>query len=187
MESILLTLVVVLLLLVLIMLAGMAVLGWRLWRERQGAPLHPDDRYPPEIRQRMEEARLVRESRLIEANCHLHPNEPSEGACAICDQYFCQSCLKPHRNLSFCREHLNVFLSASWAEVHTVPSTPQDPDAGVALVEWKKKTWQREALPLYVETHYKIHVDGDRIESWMVLFSREADTLNVRRLLDEEK
>lgn len=194
MENVLLTLVVVLLILVLIMLAGMAVLGWRMWQGKisGGAPTslppipNDDDRYPPEIRQRMEEARRMRASALVEATCHLHPQEASEGACAVCDQYFCRSCLKPHRNLTFCREHLNVYLSTHWTEVHTVPSTPLDPEAGVVLVEWKKKVWQEQALPLYLETHYKIHVDGDRIESWMVLFARETDAITVRKLLVPE-
>jgi len=194
MENVLLTLVVILLVLVLIMLAGIAVLGWRIWCERQAAlsattpaVSKEEERYPVEIRQRMDEARRIRASNILEASCHLHPQEPSEGACAVCDLYFCQSCLKPHRNLNFCREHLNVFLSSQWIEIHTVPSTPQEPDAGVALVEWKKRIWQEQALPLYLETHYKIHVDGDRIESWMVVLSRETDAISVRKLLEEQE
>jgi hypothetical protein len=190
MENILLTLVVILLVLVLIMLAGLAALGWRVLQghalKTANAELNDgSDRFHPEVRKRMEEAKKARNLSHEEANCHLHPQEPSEGACGICDQYFCRSCLKPHRNLVFCREHYNVFLAAEWAEAHTVKSTPQDPEAGVQLVEWKKRLWREEAVPMYLETHYKINVDGDKIESWIVSFARTTEVLEIKERLED--
>lgn len=192
MENVLLTLVVILLVLVLIMLIGLAVLGIKLLRARSlgsadappPVPTASDsDRFHPEIRKRMEEAQLVRRKQMVEATCANHPNEPSEGACAICSKYFCESCLKSHGTLTFCREHLNVFLSSDWGEAYTVKSTPDDPEAGVKVVEWKNSVWEAEGTPTYVETHYKINVEGDHIESWIVLFAREAELADIKKRL----
>jgi len=197
MENILLTLVVVLLVLVLIMLIGLGVLGLKLLRGKNAqaqsdatiaaAPVvvaeDPLTRFHPEVRKRMEEAQFIKRKAQLEATCHLHPQEPSEGSCAICGRYFCASCLKGHGTLTFCREHLNTFLSSGWAEVFTVKSTPEQPEAGVKVVEWKNQIWENEGTPLYVETHYKINVEGDMIESWIVLFAREAEKEVVKKRL----
>ena len=145
------------------------------------------DKYHPEVRKRMEEAQVLRKKAQLEATCHLHPKEPSEGACAICGQYFCQSCLKSHGTLWFCREHLNLFLGSEWQEAHTVKSTPDNPEAGVEVVEFKNTLWVTEGLPLYVETHYKINVEGDLIESWIVLYSREFETEEIKKRLNPTK
>lgn len=195
MENILLTLVVILLVLVLIMLVGLGILGFKILKNR-GLPLpaqdsgsppplpaEASDRFHPEIRKRMEEAKLIKRKSVIEATCTLHPAEPSEGSCAICGKYFCAACLKTHRTLTFCREHLNVFHNAQWTEVYTVKSTPDDPEAGVKVVEWKNNAWELEQLPLYVETHYKINVEGDQIESWIVLFAREDEVPEIKKRL----
>ncbi len=188
MEQVLLTLVVILLVLVLIMLIGIAVVGWRLLQQRRtqadGEP-KPEDSYHPEVRKRLEEARALAEKRTREANCHIHVKEPSEGMCAICGQFFCKSCLKTQGNLVFCREHLGIYLNAHWSEVHKLQSSPDDPEAGVALVEWKAKLWADKALPTIVQTHYKIDVAEDRIQSWVVLFARESDSEEVGRRLRE--
>jgi hypothetical protein len=196
MENILLTLVVVLLVLLLFMMGGLAVLGWRLLQKKNAAPTPPplpqenaapalpqseNERLHPEIRKRMQEAQALKVRLHAEATCHLHPKEPSEGACAICDQYFCKACLKSQQTLLFCREHIGIYLDAQWSEVHSVKSTPQNPEAGVEVVEWKKSTWEREALPMFIQTHYKINLDGDQIESWVVLFARQAEQDEIKK------
>ncbi len=192
MENVLLTLVVVLLVMVLLMLAGVAILTWKLLRRGSGtleaAPATSaaasESRYHPAIRQRLAEAQLAAAHQVSDSMCALHPQEPAEGSCAICDRAFCRVCLKPHRTLLFCREHLNTFLSAPWSEVHTVKSSTTDPEAGVRLVEWKKTQWHTQGIPLFLETHYKINVDGDMIESWVVLFAREVDREAVKERLE---
>jgi len=193
MENVLLTLVVILLVIVMIMMVGLGVLGFKLLRDRKNPtsnsdapPATPPDalaRFHPEVRKRMEEAQFVKKKAQLEATCHLHPQEPSEGACAICGRFFCANCLKTHGTLTFCREHINVFLSSNWTEVYTVKSTPDDPEAGVKVVEWKNRTWEESNVPLYLETHYKINVDGDMIESWIVLFARENEREQIKKRL----
>lgn len=195
MENILLTLVVVLLVLLLFMMGGLAVIGWRILNKKTTAtppPLPAEaapavattaeiERMHPEIRKRMLEAQALKAQQHAEANCHLHPKEPSEGACAICDHYFCKSCLKSQQSLLFCREHVNLYLNSDWTEVHSIKSTPQDPEAGVAVVEWKKGMWERESLPMYIQTHYKINLEGDQIESWVVLFARGKEQEEIKK------
>ena len=195
MENILLTLVVILLVIVMIMLIGLGVLGYKILRDRNSstvpetpAATSPDalSRFHPEVRKRMEEAQFVKKKAQLEATCHLHPQEPSEGSCAICARYFCVSCLKTHGTLTFCREHIHVFLSGNWEEVYTVKSTPDHPEAGVKVVEWKNRTWEELGTPLYLETHYKINVEGDMIESWVVLFARAAEKAEIKKRLQTD-
>ncbi|MBY0515812.1 MAG: hypothetical protein K2P81_02810 [Bacteriovoracaceae bacterium] len=189
MENILLTLVVVLLVLLLILLGGLFVLGFELLRKKdlntltEATSIEIDDRLHPDVRKKIEEARFIQKQRHIEATCQNHENEPSEGACAICDKYFCKSCLKSNQNLWFCREHVSLFLNFEWGEVFSVKSTANDPEAGVAVVDWKKQEWETNGTPLYIQTHYKINVDGDQIESWVVLFAREEEREEVRKKL----
>lgn len=184
MENILLTIVVVLLVLLLILLVGLGYLGLRLLRTKtqtadEPALLH-DDRLHPDIKLRLAEAKTAKRKLREEATCVVHQKEPSEGSCAICNQYFCQSCLKPQQSLLFCREHVSIYLSSSWAEVHSVKSNPHDPEAGVELVDWKKRLWDAENIPAIIQTHYKINVDGDQIESWVVLLAREKEAAEVK-------
>jgi hypothetical protein len=191
MENILLTLIVVLLVMLLFAIGGAAVVGWKLLQKRPAhqAPALPSrpeaevahDKLHPEIRRRMEEARKLKELAHPEATCRIHTREPSEGACAICDQYFCKSCLKPQQSLLFCKEHVALYLGANWVEIHSVKSSPQDPEAGVDLVEWKKTLWEKETKPSYIQTHYKINLEGDQIESWVVLYVREQEREEMKK------
>jgi hypothetical protein len=185
MENILLTLVIVLLVLLLFMMSGLALLGWKLLNKDNNSASKEieDGKIHPEIKRRMLEARALKAKQHIEASCHLHPKEPSEGSCAICAEYFCKSCLKSQQSLLFCREHLNLYLNSPWSEVCNVKSSPTDPEAGVELIDWKKKLWDSEGTPTFIQTHYKINVDGDQIESWVVLFAREKETDEVRKRL----
>lgn len=191
MDHVLLTLVVVLLVVLIILMGSIVFLGFKLLKEHSAVkvntpPSSETDKFHPEIQKRMNEAKKLKEQLMIEATCHLHPKEPSEGACAICDKHYCKSCLKAHENLLFCREHVNIYLNFKWSDVFTLKSTPDDPEAGVRVVEWKKKTWEELSIPLFIQTHYKINIDGDQIESWVVLFSRETDKDEVSRRLKEE-
>jgi len=192
MENILLTLIVVLLVMLLFAVGGAAVVGWRLLNRRNSvAPdgeatkttpdISQNEKLHPEIRKRMEEMRHLKELSHPEATCKLHPREPSEGACAICDQYFCKACLKPQQSLLFCKEHVALYLNSEWVEIHSVKSTPHNPEAGVDLVEWKKTVWDKDNKPSYIQTHYKINLEGDQIESWVVLFVREQEREEMKK------
>ncbi len=134
---------------------------------------HPDSTRPPyhpEILERMKGLQGVKNSR-SDLFCPNHANEPGEVMCAICDQLFCKSCIRPFKTLHFCKEHLPLLMRYEWDEVLTLKTSTQSPDEGVRLFDVKKELFQKEDIPTYVETHYKINVDQDHIETYLVLFS----------------
>ncbi len=184
MENILLTLVIVLLVVLIVVLIAAVLFAMKLVPQLKAKT--PTDNFHPDIKKRISEAQKIKDKLILEANCHLHPSEPSEAACAICDDYFCKSCIKTYENKHFCKEHSAYFLNFKWRDVYTLKSTPDDPEAGVRVVEWKKRIWKDESIPLYVQTNYKIDVDGDQIESWVVLFSKESDSEEVKKRLTHD-
>lgn len=184
MENILLTLVIILLVVLIVVLVVAILFAMKIIPSLKQSS--PSDSFHPEIKQRMSEAQKMKAKLILEANCHLHPREPSEAACAICDDYFCKSCIKTFENKHFCKEHSSLFLNFQWKDIFTLKSTPDDPEAGVRVVEWKKLIWKKESIPLYVQTHYKIDVDGDQIESWVVVFARECDSQSMKERLTHE-
>lgn len=102
--------------------------------------------------------------------CPNHPDEMGEASCAICDHVFCKLCIKPFRNLHFCVDHLKVVMNNEWSEILTIKTSTADPENGVKLYDLKKEFFQAEGIPTYIETHYKINVDQDYIETYLVLF-----------------
>lgn len=107
--------------------------------------------------------------------CTNHPQEMSSGTCIICEKAFCSHCLKTNKNLYFCTEHLQVFVSNKWAQVASVKTNPEETKPGVILYQLKHDLWVKEQIPTYMETQYKIDVDRDFIESFVALYSREKD------------
>ena len=133
----------------------------------------------PEILERFKEAEKHKPRR-AELFCPNHPDEPGETTCAICDRLYCRACIKPFKSLHFCKEHMPLVMRHDWEEVMTIKTSTTDPEHGVRLYDRKKELFQKEDLPTYVETHYKINVDQDYIETYLVLFS-------MKEKLDEVK
>lgn len=106
--------------------------------------------------------------------CLNHPEEMSSGVCDICEKAFCAHCLKNHKNLHFCPEHLQIFLSAKWDIVTTVKTNPDETTEGVRLYHIKHDLW-KDGIPSYLETQYKINIENDFIESFVALYAREND------------
>jgi hypothetical protein len=92
--------------------------------------------------------------------------------CAICDKIFCKACIKPFKSLHLCKEHLPLIMRYDWDEVVTIKTSTQDPEQGVRLYDVKKEIFEEDDIPTYVETHYKINVDQDYIETYLVLFAQ---------------
>lgn len=140
--------------------------------------------FHPGIQERMKELKSIKRASLF---CPNHPEEPGEVSCAICDQIFCKTCIKPFKNLHFCKEHLPLLMKSDWEEVLTVKTSTEDPEEGVRLYEAKKKLYLNRSIPTYIETHYKINVDHDYIETYLVVFSLLENLDSVREeLIDFE-
>jgi hypothetical protein len=114
--------------------------------------------------------------------CDHHPQEMSVGTCDICEKAFCSHCLKNHKNLHFCPEHLQLFLMSQWSQVVSVKTSADEPKSGVYLYNLKQELWKEE-IPTYMETQYKINIDNDHIESFVALFSRDKDLSFIKTKL----
>lgn len=143
-----------------------------------------EEKYHPEILERIKEIQKIR-PRQNDLFCPNHRDEPGEASCAICDKLFCKTCIRPFKSLHFCREHLQLIMRHEWEEVLTLKTSTHDPEEGVKLFETKKRLFEEMNLPTYIETHYKINVDHDYIETYLVLFSIRENIDAVRSNLTD--
>jgi hypothetical protein len=187
MENTVIILIIVTLLLLVVIVGLLTLLIFKLFKQspialnqssdtKDEIP-HPDiskSEFHPGIIERMKEIQKVKIKR-SDLFCPNHPDEPGEVTCAICDKLFCNACIKPYKNLHFCREHLPLIMRHEWSEVMTVKTSTQDPEDGVRLYEAKKILFETKQIPTYIETHYKINVDQDYIETYLVVFSMDEN------------
>jgi hypothetical protein len=133
--------------------------------------------FHPAILERMKDMEKLKPKR-ADLFCPNHSEEPGETVCAICDKLFCRSCIKPFKTMHFCKEHLPLIMKHDWDEVLTLKTSTQDPEQGVRLFDAKKEIFQNDEIPTYVETHYKINVDQDYIETYLVLYAQK-DSIEI--------
>lgn len=195
MENMALILIIVTLFLLVIIVGLLSVLVFKLInqkpippaaaaKEDTGEAPHPDisrTEFHPEILKRMKQLEQAKPRR-ADLFCPNHTEEPGEVPCAICDKIFCKACIKPFKTMHFCKEHLPLIMRHDWDEVLTLKTSTQNPEEGVRLFDVKKNLFENEDLPTYVETHYKINVDQDHIETYLVLFGmkEKIDTLKEK-------
>lgn len=197
MENMALILIIVTLFLLVIIVGLLSVLVFKLMNQKSSAPTiikentgeapHPDvsrTEFHPEILKRMKQLEQVKPKR-ADLFCPNHTEEPGEVSCAICDRIFCKACIKPFKTMHFCKEHLPLVMRHDWEEVLTIKTSTTDPEKGVRLYDIKKDIFENKNLPTYVETHYKINVDHDFIETYLVLYSIKEDVERVRQTFDE--
>ncbi len=118
-----------------------------------------------------------------EIYCLHHANEPGEVSCAICDHMFCSACIRPFKSMYFCKEHIQLIMRHDWGEVLTIKTSTTDPEEGVRLYEVKKEFFENENLPTYIETHYKINIDQDYIETYLVLYAIKEKVSELKEKL----
>lgn len=135
--------------------------------------------FHPAILERMKDMEKLKPKR-ADLFCPNHSEEPGETVCAICDKLFCRSCIKPFKTMHFCKEHLPLIMKYDWDEVLTLKTSTQDPEQGVRLFDAKKEIFQNDDIPTYVETHYKINVDQDYIETYLVLYAQKESIEIIR-------
>jgi hypothetical protein len=185
MDNLTLTLIMVTNLLLVLVLGAFGFLIYRLIRDQKknsAAPTeeNPQASYHPAILERLKEAQKLKAKR-ADLFCPNHPDEPGEVMCGICDKLYCKNCIKPFKSLHFCREHLPLVMNHQWDEVMTVKTSTEDPEHGVRVYETKKEIFQKEDLPTYIETHYKINIDQDHIETYLVVFAMKEQLEKIRQ------
>ena len=114
--------------------------------------------------------------------CSNHPQDHAKGMCSICQECFCDDCIKEHDGLTFCNPHFRLYISHEWTELETIKTTPETPESAFPIYDFKKLLWEEEGLPAVISTHYKINIDTDTIESFVKLLVRtdELDSLSER-------
>jgi hypothetical protein len=140
--------------------------------------------FHPEILNRLKLVEKVKPKRR-ELFCPNHPDEPGEANCGVCDQLYCSTCIRPFKSMHLCKEHLALVMNNEWDEVLTLKTSTKDPEQGVKLYDIKKKIFKEEHIPIYIETHYKINVDQDYVETYLVLFALKAEVADVKNKLIE--
>lgn len=183
MDNITLALLVVTNLMLVLILGILAFLVYRLIKQqRNPTSLIEGNKFHPDIVQRMKQIKNMPLGQ-TDLFCPNHRDEPGEVTCAICDRLFCKACIRPLKTLHFCREHLPLIMHHSWEEVLTVKTSTHDPEEGVRLYDAKKHLFETRNLPTYIETHYKINVDRDYIETYLVVFAMKENIQEVRESL----
>lgn len=194
MEQTALILIILTLLLLVLIVGLLTALVYKLFRDKglSRPQVHPNSEAPhpdvsrsefhPAILERMKQAERLKPRR-PDLFCPNHAEEPGETMCAICDRLFCKSCVKAFKTMHFCKEHIPLIMQNDWDEVLTLKTSTTDPEQGVELYQKKKELFQKEDIPLFVETHYKINVDQDHIETYLVLFAQREMVENVRKKL----
>jgi len=195
METTALILIIVTLFLLVIIVGLLTLLVYKLMKQPpivastfqkdSGEAPHPDiskSEFHPAILERIKDLEKVKPKR-ADIFCVNHSEEPGEVTCAICEKLFCKACIKSFKSLHFCREHLPLIMRNEWIEVFTLKTSTQDPEDGVILYAEKKKLFEDSNIPTYIETHYKINVDHDYIETYLVVFSMEEHQAAVKNHL----
>lgn len=150
-----------------------------------GEAPHPDvsrSEFHPGILERIKTLEHIKPKR-SDLFCPNHPEEPGEVTCGICDKLFCKSCVKPFKSLHFCKEHIPLIMRHEWEEVLTLKTSTENPEDGVVLFEAKKRLFEEQNIPTYVETHYKINVDQDCIETYLVVLAISENVEKVKEHL----
>jgi hypothetical protein len=190
MEQTALLLLIISLFLLVIIVGLLAFLVFRLFQKK------PEDKSTsektinsselhPEIIERMKTLENIKPKR-SELFCPNHTEEPGETVCAICDKLFCKSCIKPFKSMHICKEHLPLLMKYNWVEALIIKTSTHDPEQGVRLYDFKKEIFQEKDIPAYIETHYKINVDMDYIETYLVLFVISDNLEEIKNLLPSD-
>lgn len=75
-------------------------------------------------------------------------------------------------------------MKHEWEEVLTLKTSTEDPEEGVRLFDKKKEIFEKDNIPTYIETHYKINVDQDFIETYLVLFGIKEELPKIKNKLE---
>ena len=189
METTALILISIMIFLLIIILGVMSFLIYKLLQQKlptqhSVAPSQTEPQYHPAILERMKEMERLKPKR-SDLFCPNHPEEPGETMCAICDKLYCKACIRPYKSLHFCKEHLPLIMRNEWEEVFTLKTSTHDPEEGVRLYDAKKMLFEEKNVPTYIETHYKINVDQDYIETYLVVYAIPENVSLVREKLDK--
>ena len=127
------------------------------------------------LRPAFDKAKFAQEQFVEKYYCIHHKEAPSVGTCLICEEVFCEDCLVDHESMHFCKEHFRTYANYKWKQITDTRTTPDTPEEGLYIYNFKRDIWINKNIPSFVMTHYKINIENDYIESFIQLNVREDD------------
>ena len=110
--------------------------------------------------------------------CNDHPDAYSNGKCSISLEPLCEQCLSKQGEILIGRKYLELYLENEWEELFMIK---QDKDVKDRFIKVKKELWDNDQLPVIIQGHYKINVQDDNIEEYIVVLTRPEDKEVVKR------
>jgi hypothetical protein len=110
--------------------------------------------------------------------CIDHPEVFSQGRCAISYEPLCENCISKQEDILIGRKYLDLYLDNEWSELKMIR---EDKEVRKTYLAIKRKLWDDESLPVLVQGHFKINVEDDQVEQYIVISSREEDVDRVRK------
>ena len=105
--------------------------------------------------------------------CLNHSTVAAFDFCNICDDPFCEKCYLISKGRCLCHSHFKIFKDSRWVETLRSNSSPQNPQNGIVLYEFKKEIYRSFEIPTFLDIYYSDTSHG--IESTNILYSREED------------
>jgi hypothetical protein len=180
----------VLILIIFALMGAMIFILYKLLTKKETTTIvHDQNHHVHPNKQVLEVAALKKKHEQIQENyyCIHHKEEASVGSCLICEEVFCEDCLIEHDGMHFCKEHFRIFANHKWKQITDVKTTPDTPEEGVFIHDFKRELWKERNLPTFVMTHYKINIENDYIESFIQLNVREEDAEKLSEELKNYK
>ena len=177
----------ILILVIFTLMGAMIFILFKLLTKKESAPQVIETNPLAQLnKQALELAALKKKREQVQESyyCIHHKEEASVGSCLICEEVFCEECLIEHDGMHFCKEHFRIFANHKWKQITDVKTTPDTPEEGVFIHDFKRELWKERNLPTFVMTHYKINIESDYIESFIQLNVREED---AEKLVEELK
>ena len=179
--------IVFLLLLIFFLMGGGIFILFRLLTKTKTEAMAPMPAEKPVLRPISEKVILVEEVIVENYYCIHHKEAPSVGSCLICEEVFCVDCLVDHESMHFCKEHFRTYANYKWKQITDVRTTPDTPEDGLFIYNFKRDLWLNKSIPSFVMTHYKINIENDYIESFIQLNVREDDVEKLGLELEKYK
>lgn len=123
------------------------------------------------------------EANTVARVCSDHPDIPAYKQCALSGEYLCQNCITKQSDVWVGKKYMDLYLDTNWEELLMISNTEDNKDSIQKIMEKKRGLWEGESLPVIVQGHYKINVENDDIESYMVILVRPEDRERVQREL----
>ena len=170
----LISIIVFLLLLIFVLMGALILILFRLVTKKESPAPHFSE---APIGQKVLVEKTKKSPEIITEKyyCIHHSEAPSVGSCLICEEVFCVDCLVDHESMHFCKEHFRTYANFKWKQITDTMTTPDSPELGLYIYNFKRELWLKKSIPSFVMTHYKINIDTDYIESFIQLNVREDD------------